>query len=746
MGRTVTVAVCTLNQWAMDFDGNHRRILQSIQEAKEAGATYRSGPELEICGYSCEDHFHESDTLLHCWEVLASLLKSSVCEDMLIDVGMPVMHKNVTYNCRVAFLNQRLLLIRPKMRLCEDGNYRESRWFSPWTKARTVEDYFLPRMISQITGQSVVPFGDAVIATIDTCVGFEICEELWHPNSNHIPMSLDGVEIIANGSGSYFELRKAYVTVDLVKSATFKAGGCYMFSNLRGCDGNRLYFNGGSSIALNGCILSRGRQFALEEVEVIVASFDLEDIRHYRNGIRSRSHAAAASENFPRVKVEFALTSANLLWSPPPPNASLDLSDDDDNNSQLNFESPEEEIAMAPACWLWDYLRRAYQGGFFLPLSGGVDSSASACIVYSMCQMIFDTINRGDIQVLADVRKIVGDSEYTPASAKELCNLILVTCYMGTENSSAETKARAAELANQLGSYHHGVVIDSAVSAVLGIFQQVSRVLPKFRMHGGSPRENVALQNVQARLRMVIAYLFAQLILWVRGRPGGLLVLGSSNVDEALRGYLTKYDCSSADINPIGGISKSDLKKFLVYFRQKYGISALDDILQAPPTAELEPLQEGQLAQLDEVDMGMTYKELSIFGRLRKQNCAGPFSMFCRLVHLWDHISPKEVADKVKHFYRCYAIHRHKMTVLTPSCHAETYSPDDNRFDHRPFLYNHTWKWQFAAIDEQVKRLSNEKKPYRVSTPRHPGPKVLNTTKQLSFSSLSNKEYPGILV
>ena len=28
-------------------------------------------------------------------------------------------------------------------------------------------------------------------------------------------------------------------------------------------------------------------------------------------------------------------------------------------------------------------------------------------------------------------------------------------------------------------------------------------------------------------------------------------VLGSANVDEALRGYMTKYDCSSADINPI---------------------------------------------------------------------------------------------------------------------------------------------------------------------------------------------------
>ena len=32
---------------------------------------------------------------------------------------------------------------------------------------------------------------------------------------------------------------------------------------------------------------------------------------------------------------------------------------------------------------------------------------------------------------------------------------------------------------------------------------------------------------------MVLAYLFAQLLPWVRGRQGGLLVLGSANVDEA---------------------------------------------------------------------------------------------------------------------------------------------------------------------------------------------------------------------
>lgn len=41
--------------------------------------------------------------------------------------------------------------------------------------------------------------------------------------------------------------------------------------------------------------------------------------------------------------------------------------------------------------------------------------------------------------------------------------------------------------------------------------------------------------------RMVVAYLLAALLPWSDGKPRGLLVLGSSNVDECLRGYFTKY-------------------------------------------------------------------------------------------------------------------------------------------------------------------------------------------------------------
>ena len=40
------------------------------------------------------------------------------------------------------------------------------------------------------------------------------------------------------------------------------------------------------------------------------------------------------------------------------------------------------------------------------------------------------------------------------------------------------------------------------------------------------------------------------------------------------------------------------------------------------------------------------------------------------------------------------------MVVNTPSYHAEAYGNDDNRFDHRQFMYDTTWEHQFEQIDK----------------------------------------------
>lgn len=70
--------------------------------------------------------------------------------------------------------------------------------------------------------------------------------------------------------------------------------------------------------------------------------------------------------------------------------------------------------------------------------------------------------------------------------------------FSGTENSSKETKDRAATLAEELGSNHMSIVIDMAIAAILTIFATCTGQTPNFRSKGGEIRENLALQNVQA--------------------------------------------------------------------------------------------------------------------------------------------------------------------------------------------------------------------------------------------------------
>jgi NAD+ synthase (glutamine-hydrolysing) len=87
------------------------------------------------------------------------------------------------------------------------------RYFTAWSKDRVTEDHMLPKHIRELTGQKHVPFGDAVIETLDTVFAAESCtfftchetavanyvgEELFTPAAPHIAMGLDGVEIFTN--------------------------------------------------------------------------------------------------------------------------------------------------------------------------------------------------------------------------------------------------------------------------------------------------------------------------------------------------------------------------------------------------------------------------------------------------------------------------------------------------------------------------------------------------------------------
>ncbi|KAF9594668.1 hypothetical protein IFM89_034351 [Coptis chinensis] len=111
-----------LQVFSLSFYPNLVLNLLQIKE-KQAGATFRLGPELEITGYGCEDHFLELETVHHSWECLKEILVGDWTGGILCSIGMPVIngrvaaevceelfvpvppHTKFSLNCVQAFMN-----------------------------------------------------------------------------------------------------------------------------------------------------------------------------------------------------------------------------------------------------------------------------------------------------------------------------------------------------------------------------------------------------------------------------------------------------------------------------------------------------------------------------------------------------------------------------------------------------------------------------------------------------------------
>ena len=219
-----------------------------------------------------------------------------------------------------------------------------------------------------------------------------------------------------------------------------------------GCDGDRLYYDGSAMIIVNGDVVAQGSQFSLNDVEVITATVDLEEVRAHRSSISRGLQAALSEHKYHRIQTSFELSSEeddmNVSRRPTPV-------------IQPRLHSVEEEIALSAGCYLWDYLRRSGAAGYIVPLSGGIDSCATATIVFSMCRIVIKAIEEGNSQVLQDVKRIAQYDDDAPKTPQALCSQVFTTIYMGMKKqSSRETRQRAKDLSEAIGSYHVNLDID----------------------------------------------------------------------------------------------------------------------------------------------------------------------------------------------------------------------------------------------------------------------------------------------
>lgn len=727
------IAHCSLNQSAIDFSGNKRRIIRSIKKAKELGCRFRTCQELEIPGYSCEDHFKELDTFNHSWQVVTDILKDAeLTKDIIVTTTMPVYHRGSVYNCMLVLHNQKVVGIRPKTAMADGDNYRETRFFCAYQPTKELlgdldyEEYPLPIEIQEISGQKSCPFGLFNIRTKDdVIIGFQICEEVWRLSNVSNNYLLD-CDLVFNANGSHFEVDKVKSRVKILQSKTiFAFKGAYFYTNAVGCDGGRLVFDGANMVVENGQIVYLADMCPLGEMILDPITINIGKIKRMKIKTKASLEEAAQLQKItPLINVDFELCSneyecETILREP------------------VVFQNKYLEVLESMTTFAWDYLRKSGASGFFLPLSGGSDSGITALAIFHLANRLMEIIQKEPgsgksvhenimieekrQEILGELRRVVKEDDFEPKTAHDIVKKIFFTRYLGTDNSSEETRLRAEKLAAFVGANHQSISITPLFNKFKEFIKTTMDFEPKFKVEGGHWQEDLALQNIQARIRMVVSYLFSQIIPSRMNIPGYLLVLSAGNVDESLVGYATKYDCSSGDLCLIGSLNKVDLKNMMKELEKIMpGTDVIKEILEAKPTAELTPLthieiREGKKVvipvqrQSDEDEIGLSYEEIKIINHLRNVEMCGIVSIFESLCDYFPEEDPREIRNKVDIFYKRYMRNRHKVTVLTPGVHLTDMSCDDNRFDLRPFLYDARGdggrlEYQGEVIDGSVRK------------------------------------------
>merc|ERR1712196_230294 len=260
------------------------------------------------------------------------------------------------------------------------------------------------------------------------------------------------------------------------------------------------------------------------------------------------------------------------------------------------------------------------------------------------------------------VKKNVGDSEYTPKDPLEICGKVLHTVYLGTSGDDTKAKERAESVAKQVGATHRSCDFSKIYQAFRDWIPKNLPFNPRSTSEGGSAKENLILHNLQARLRMVLTYMIAQLIPMKpnpeTGKPAGgfYIVFGVYNVDQALLGFTTKYDTSSGDINPIGTLNHHDVMQMLHWFDDTLKWDSLHKVLEGEP----KNVPPTFIQENEDADFSITWHEMETISKFRSERNCGPFSMFDNLAEFWPEFDLEQLCDTVVLFFDTYARNRHK--------------------------------------------------------------------------------------
>jgi NAD+ synthase (glutamine-hydrolysing) len=347
--KTLRIAMAQMNPTVGDLDGNVRRILSWIREAKKAKADLMAFPELAITGY------HPEDLLLKPWFVDENrrALKEIIpaCRGLVAIVGyvgqdekrqsnssISGADRSVLYNAAAVIADRKLVGSYRKQSLVNHGIFDESRYFQP--------------------GQRLT-----VLRVHGVQIGVTLCEDIECSKGLIRRQAMVGAAVIVNINASPFCRGKSRSREQVLAARARENGVIVTYTNMVGGQ-DELVFDGNSVILDRaGGVLARGAAF---REELVVADVNVEAVSPGRQTQRRKARVA---ETIGVDLDRFSVRMPKRQKTRPPIESTVTEPVEDI-----------EEIYQALVMAVKDYVRKNGFARVALGLSGGVDSALTAAV------------------------------------------------------------------------------------------------------------------------------------------------------------------------------------------------------------------------------------------------------------------------------------------------------------------------------------------------------------------------------
>lgn len=443
--RAFRIAMAQINPTVGDLTGNVALIARWVQEARKAKADLVAFPELALTGYPPEDLLLKPRFVEDTRRALESLL--SHCRDLAVVVGYVAQDlapadrrrrgtslqpaRGHLYNAAAVIVDRHLVATYAKQHLPNYGVFDENRYFLPGKKSP----------IFMLNG---------------TCLGLNICEDIWLPEGPTKAQAVAGAEVIVNINASPFHMGKSRQREQMLATRARDHHVLVTYTNMVGGQ-DELVFDGNSVIVdPTGDIIARAKAF---EEDLLVADLNGQAVGR---GRLARARGSAAPGREPGAVERFVLPSTRAA----------ELKRPGVVPHQASPMESLEEVYRALVLGVRDYVGKNGFRCVVIGLSGGVDSALTVVVAV-------DALGAGNVLGL----------------------------FMPSPFTSAESHQDAAELARRLG-------IECRTLPITELFESYRRSLAA--SFEGRPAD-VTEENLQARIRgnllMAFSNKFGHLVL-----------------------------------------------------------------------------------------------------------------------------------------------------------------------------------------------------------------------------------------